>query len=98
MRVSAEASTEIIMYQCTLHREGKNTILVADKWKNLRKLILKKAKPDSLWGMLYKDDQIWDYLFFPICVLPARKPGQFEVSEKMRRYRRRAPRDAFLAR
>ena len=62
------------MYQCTLHRHGDNTILVADKWKNLRKLILKKAKPDSLWGMLYKNDRLVEWKFRPVCCLPDKKP------------------------
>jgi hypothetical protein len=76
------------MYQCTLHRQGKNTILAADNWKNLHKLIRQHAVQDSLWGMLYKDGRIWDYFFFPMTSLPDREPKQFEISDRVRHLRR----------
>lgn len=76
------------MFQCTVHRHGQNTIVAADNWKNLHKLIVKFAKKDSLWGMLYKDDRIWDYYFFPMTSLPEQEPGQFEISDRKRRLRR----------
>lgn len=70
------------MYQCTLHRQGQNTILAADNWENLHKLILHQAKQDTLWGMLYKNDRIWDYFFFPMTSLPSQEPDQFEISNR----------------
>ncbi|MEY9363860.1 hypothetical protein ABH994_006581 [Bradyrhizobium yuanmingense] len=75
------------MYQCTLHRNGHNTILAADNWKNLHRLIFRHAKQDSLWGMLYKDDRIWEHFFFPMTSLPDQAPGQFEISNRRRRLR-----------